>query len=132
MARLAARVRARWIVLAVDTSGSMSGDPLFVAKQAAITFLDGLPAQNPVAVIGFGDVATVAAPLSLDREASRSAIQSLTSAGETTLFDALVTSAELLDAASAERAAVVLLSDGADTQSLATRGAEPLHWSTAE
>ena len=48
------------IVLAIDTSGSMSGDPLFVAQQSALAFIDGLPAQHPVAVVGFGDVVTVA------------------------------------------------------------------------
>ncbi|MGI9621270.1 MAG: type II secretion system F family protein [Acidimicrobiales bacterium] len=108
------------IVLAIDTSGSMSGDPIFVAKQSAITFLDGLPPQHPVAVIGFGEQVTVASPLGTDREQTRAAINSLFSGGETTLYDALVSSAEIVGASSADRHAVVLLSDGADTQSVAT------------
>ena len=91
------------IVLAIDTSGSMSGDPLFVAQQSALAFIDGLPAQHPVAVVGFGDVVTVASELTTDRDVTRSAIQGLISGGETTLFDALVTSAGLLDQADDDR-----------------------------
>lgn len=108
------------IVMAIDTSGSMSGDPIFVAKQAAVTFLDGLPPQHPVAVVGFGDQVLVASPLGTDRDQTRAAINSLFSGGETTLYDALLTSTELLDSSTADRHAVVLLSDGADTQSVAT------------
>ncbi len=108
------------IVLAVDTSGSMAGDALLVAKQSALAFLDELPPQHPVAVVGFGDTASVISPLGLDREASRAAVDNLVSGGETTLFDALVTSAEVLGEGDADRYAVVLLSDGADTRSEAT------------
>ena len=108
------------IVLAIDTSGSMQGDPLFVAKQSALAFLDGLPPQHPVAVVGFGEVATVASDLTTDRAVSRAAIDGLLSGGETTLFDALVASASLLEGATDDRFSVVLLSDGADTRSSAT------------
>lgn len=108
------------VVLAIDTSGSMSGDPLSVARQSALTFLDGLPSRHPVAVVGFGETATVVSELTTDRDASRAAVSALVSGGETTLFDALVASAELLTASSADRFSVVLLSDGADTRSLAT------------
>lgn len=108
------------VVLAIDTSGSMTGEPLAVAQQAALGFLDGLTELNPVSVVGFGDTVTVASELSTDRAEARAAVGSLTSGGETTLFDALVTSAELLGTASADRVALVLLSDGADTQSSAT------------
>ncbi len=108
------------IVLAIDTSGSMQGDPLFVAKQSALAFIDGLPPQHPVAVVGFGDVATVASDLTTDRATTRTAIDGLFSGGETTLFDALVASASLLESATDDRFSVVLLSDGADTQSSAT------------
>ncbi len=108
------------IVLAVDTSGSMAGDAMQVAKQSALSFLDELPPQHPVAVVGFGDTASVISPLGLDRDQTRAAVDGLTSGGETTLFDALVASAEILGESGADRDAVVLLSDGADTQSAAT------------
>lgn len=111
------------IVLAIDTSGSMQGDPLFVAKQSALAFIDGLPPQHPVAVVGFGETATVASELTIDRDQTRFAIDGLFSGGETTLFDALVASAGLLEAADDDRFSVVLLSDGADTRSTATAAA---------
>ncbi len=107
------------VVLAIDTSGSMSGEALSVAKQSALAFLDGLPAQNPVAVVGFGDQVLVASPLSTDRDAVRIAVSNLASGGETSLFDALVASVGLFDG-STDRASIVLLSDGADTASAAT------------
>ncbi len=111
------------VVLALDTSGSMSGEALAVAKVSALAFLEQLPPQNPVAVVGFGDSASVAAPLSTDRVASQTAITNLVSAGETTLFDALAVSTDLLAGFEADRFAVVLLSDGADTRSTTTAAA---------
>ena len=110
------------VVLAIDTSGSMSGEPLQVAKNAAIAFLEGLPDRNPVAVVGFGDDVLVASPLTTDRQATTASVQALASAGETSLFDALVSSAALFDTSNADRFAMVLLSDGADTASSATSG----------
>ncbi len=107
------------VVLAIDTSGSMSGEALAVAKQSALAFLDGLPEQNPVAVVGFGDQVSVASPLSTDRDTVRIAISNLVSGGETSLFDALVASVGLFDG-STDRVSIVLLSDGADTASAAT------------
>lgn len=108
------------VVLAIDTSGSMSGEPLAVARDSALAFLDGLPVQNPVAVVGFGDEVLVASGMTTDRAETTAAVQGLTSGGETSLFDALVSSAELFEGVSAERYAMVLLSDGADTASTAT------------
>jgi tight adherence protein B len=108
------------VVLAIDTSDSMSGDPLSVARQSALIFLDGLPSRHPVAVVGFGETAAVVSELTTDRDASRAAVSALVPGGETTLFDALVASADLLSASNADWFSVVLLSDGADTRSLAT------------
>src|SRR5262245_26298378 len=42
------------VVLAIDTSGSMSGAPLDAAKDAATHFLSTVPERTPVAVVGFG------------------------------------------------------------------------------
>ncbi len=108
------------VVLAVDTSGSMNGEPIAVAKQSALAFLDGLPARHPVAVLGFGDDVLVATELTTDRDAAASAIANLASGGETSLFDALASGAGLLGTADTDRVAMVLLSDGADTASSAT------------
>ena len=105
------------VVLAIDTSGSMGGAPLEAAKAAALKFVDGLPARNPVAVVGFGDTANIASELTTDRAGTRAAIESLSSAGETSLYDSLVSGAAILAEAPTDRFAMVLLSDGADTAS---------------
>lgn len=105
------------IVLAIDTSASMDGEPLAVAKEAALVFVDGVPDNNPIAIVGFGDDVLVASALGLDRDITRAAISTLVSGGNTSLFDALVSSSALLNNAAAERFSIVLLSDGADTAS---------------
>lgn len=107
------------IVLAIDTSGSMSGQPISVAKTSALSFLDGLPSSHPVAIIGFGDIVSTASELTTDRADSRAAIQSLVSRGETSLYDGLIAAADVLSAATTDRVALVVLSDGADTISVA-------------
>ncbi len=108
------------IVLAIDTSGSMAGEAIAAAKASALAFVDGLPDSHPVAVVGFGDSVVRASELTTDRAATRNAIGSLRATGETSLYDALIESASILQTAGTDRVALVLLSDGADTASSAT------------
>jgi tight adherence protein B len=105
------------VVLAIDTSGSMSGTPLDAAKDAATQFLSRLPERTPVAVIGFGEKVTVSSAFTTDKINTRQAIAGLRPRGETTLFDAVVTAAQLFPNESSARRVVVLLTDGADTRS---------------
>lgn len=44
-----------WIVLVIDVSKSMEGQPLADAKAAAVRFVDRMSAQDQVAVIAFSD-----------------------------------------------------------------------------
>ncbi|MCB0996058.1 MAG: type II secretion system F family protein [Acidimicrobiales bacterium] len=108
------------VVLAIDTSGSMAGEPLTAAKLAAFRFLEGLPAGATVSVVGFGSTATVASPPTDDLAAVSPAIDGLFSDGETALYDGLVQSADVLAATPNPQRIVVLLSDGADTASAAS------------
>ena len=57
------------VVLALDTSGSMKGEPLAAARQAAAGFLAALPAEVPVAIVGFGPEPAVLAEATTDRAA---------------------------------------------------------------
>ena len=70
-------VITRRTMLAVDNSRSMSGLKLEAAKDAARTFLDGLPDDVEVGLVTFGSTATVAVPPSADRTALRSALDAL-------------------------------------------------------
>ena len=107
------------VVLVIDTSGSMQGLPMAAAKSAAGAFVNRMPADVPISVVGFGPVPTVASPLGTNRALTHLAINSLNPAGETALFDAVTIGLGQFSGAPARRS-VVVLSDGADTVSAAT------------
>lgn len=108
------------VMLAIDISGSMAGEPLLQAKSAAVQFLDQLPDSADVGVLAFDDVAEIVAPLSTDRVATRAAILGLAEdGGGTALYDAVSLAVQATSAAEAERTATIVLTDGADTASTA-------------
>lgn len=119
------------VVLVLDTSGSMAGEPLVAAKEAAATFVDQLPENTELAVIRFGSSPEVLAPFGTARADVLEAVFALETTGETALYDALITASEMFEANDTRRSLVVL-SDGGDTVSqqslddalLATLGAE--------
>jgi tight adherence protein B len=108
------------VVLVIDTSGSMKGQALEDAKQAALRFVVGLAATDRVAVLSFSDKPSVEATFTSDRAALMTAVGRLGAQGRTALNDALVASAEGFGASPGTDRAVVLLSDGSDTVSGAT------------
>jgi tight adherence protein B len=107
------------VVVAIDVSGSMKGDPLASAQVSANQFVDRIPAGGRVAVVAFSDDARVVTPMTGDRSAARLGVGSLAAHGETAVYDGLRTAAGLFDN-SDHRRALVLLSDGRDTASAAT------------
>lgn len=108
------------VVIVLDTSSSMEGEPLRAAKAAATTFLDSLPANATVSVVGFGGETLVAASPTTDSETTAAAIEALQTSGDTALYDAVVTAADLLVGGDGVQSFVVVLSDGADTMSSAS------------
>lgn len=109
------------VVVAIDTSQSMRGEPLAAAKRAAVAFVDGLGADDRVGLVGFGQTVTVHVEPGDDREAVIEAIDALGTSGETALWDGLVTSADLVDGA--DQPFVVVLSDGENTVGSADQSA---------
>lgn len=118
--RLATESEQVDVVLAIDTSGSMAGASLDSAKQAAREFVAALQPGNRVALVSFSDRVKVVAPFTSDAGVLDRAIGGLSAAGETAVYDALITSAGLGSTQDASLEAVVLLSDGGDTVSRAT------------
>lgn len=108
------------VVLLIDTSGSMQGEPLAGAKQAAATFLGQMPASARIAVHGFGSTPVVAADFTSDAGSLVAAVDGLAAAGETALYDGLVGALAAFPTPPATRRAIVLLSDGGDTVSTTT------------
>lgn len=105
------------VLLAVDTSGSIRGEGLDQAKVAALELLDVLPDTASVGVIGFGSEAEVVSEPTTDRGETRAAIEALEAQGGTALFDAVVLAAQAARASDADRRAILVLSDGADSDS---------------
>jgi Ca-activated chloride channel family protein len=109
-------------VLLIDTSGSMSGDKIDQAKQAALAFIDKLPTQNRLGLTTFNENITERVALdSFERNSAdvRAAIQSLRAGGDTSLYDAIIQAVGTLSQGqeSDRIRAIVLLSDGQDTAS---------------
>lgn len=112
------------VVVAFDTSGSMAGSRIELAKAAAETCIALLPPNSELGLIAFSSSVTASITPSTDSDAVVNAIQQLTVEGETATFDAIVwstliagvtTSQDTLD----ERASrfIILLTDGEDTVS---------------
>jgi VWFA-related protein len=106
------------VVLGIDRSWSMAGEPLRLAKAASTTFLSQLrPADRSMAV-AIGSDAEVIAPLSNDHAQQQRAIDVLDPWSTTSLHDAIIS---ILDRLEGEmgRLAVIVFSDGMDRYSVA-------------
>jgi tight adherence protein B len=108
------------MVLLIDTSGSMAGAPIAAAKEAAIAFVDALPAGSDVSILAFGDTVNVVAEPGLSRDELVAAVTAITTRGDTALYDAVIAAASVVDQTIRTRQFVVVLSDGGDTVSSAT------------
>ncbi|HVL98859.1 MAG TPA: type II secretion system F family protein [Egibacteraceae bacterium] len=105
----------RQVVVAIDASGSMGVEPMEAAKAAAATFVQRLPEGTRAAVIEFSADARVVSPLSADVAAHVAAIGGMSADGGTALYDAIAASLEQFEGGDGQ--ALVLLSDGGDTES---------------
>lgn len=111
----------RTTVLAIDTSNSMSGARIAAAKQAARQFIDTVPDDVYVGVVGFAaGVDTLLAPTQ-DRDQARSVVDGLSLSRETRLYDGVVAAVDM--AGDSGQRSLLVLSDGADTSRTALSAA---------
>ena len=106
------------VVLALDTSGSMLGEPLAAAVDAALRFVGSVPPQVRIGLVTFADRPVVVQRLTDDRGAVLAALDGVAAVGETSLYDG-VSKATTLFSEDAQRN-IILLSDGGDTASAGT------------
>lgn len=102
-------------VILLDTSGSMESR-VSVARSAAIKFLEGLRVDDNAAIYNFHSKVELVQDFSNSKDIVER-IFDLKAVGMTVLNDAIYKAAELLTTRKEKRRAIIVLSDGADTQS---------------
>jgi Ca-activated chloride channel family protein len=103
------------LVLLLDMSGStQSFRPTL--KQSAYRFLDALSPDDRVAVVAFNEKVKTLAGFTTDLRKIAKAIEAADGKGDTHFYEALNYSLELLGKEGQRRKAIVVLSDGLDTQ----------------
>lgn len=104
------------VVVVMDVSGSMAGEPLAQAKLAVGKLLTTLPPDVPVSIVTFGATATVQHPFTTDRDALQAAVDGVIAAGGTALLDGVEQGLTQLTTRGGT-GAMVVLADGADSAS---------------
>jgi tight adherence protein B len=109
------------VVLVMDTSGSMKGEPIEDAGNAALLFMDEMRAIDEFAVVGFADSITIYSSFTSNRGNLKDSISQIVAEGETSLFDGIIIA---LDQFKKEEKIkhkyLIVLSDGTDTVSKLT------------
>jgi VWFA-related protein len=104
--------------LTLDISDSMRGQRMADARTALAHFLDQLLApEDEAALLGFNHETRVFGAWTADKASLRSRLDTITPSGGTALYDAVDASLPMFDSRQHPRAAILLVSDGADTAS---------------
>jgi tight adherence protein B len=112
--------RDRGVVLVIDASRSMRGEPIQAAMEAARAFARRRAPQQPLAVVTFNATPTVLLPFTTDAAMIDRVLAAPPPLGRSThVHDGAAAAVRLLQAARVPAGAVIVLSDGADTGSRA-------------
>jgi Ca-activated chloride channel family protein len=114
---LTSEERALNLVLALDTSGSVSGARLAALRAASQAVIGELGSRDGAALLTFGGPLTLRIGLARNAERVREALEALPASGDTALVDASY-AALVSGESQAGRGLVIVLSDGADTSSV--------------
>jgi Ca-activated chloride channel family protein len=110
------------VVLAVDVSGSMTGEPLDSLVSGLLRMLDALEDDDTVTLVTYSDKAKVVfeAQAMSEKAAMAEAVNGLHASGATNLYDGLFTALELANThfAREKQNRVIVLSDGVPTVGL--------------
>jgi tight adherence protein B len=108
------------LVVLLDTSNSMRGEPLAAALDAAQTLIDQKSSRSEVAVYGFSQRPYVIHQWATDRSAFQPSLASVSVTHGTALWDAVTYASQELRGRTGSSKAIVVLTDGADISSTAT------------
>jgi VWFA-related protein len=105
------------MIVAIDISGSMRGEPLQKARAAASNFVGRFDTADEVSLVKFDDRIELVHDFTMDKGAIVEAISTLRARGDTALHDVIGYSIDQLAMRQGRRAAIVL-TDGKDTASV--------------
>jgi len=114
--------RAKSIVLAVDRSRSMEGQPLENAVAAARAFVAAKPLEDRISVLTYATEPIVLTGFQTSTTDADSALRSISldPVSGTTLYDALVLSSNSLASETNQGRVIIIVTDGNETRSEAT------------
>jgi tight adherence protein B len=114
--------RAKSIVLAIDRSHSMEGQPLVDAVAAARAFVAAKPLDDRISVVTYATEPVVLTGFQTSTTDADAALRSISISPVTgtKLYDALVVSASSLSAETSLGRVIIIVTDGNETQSAAT------------
>ena len=103
----------RDVVLVLDRSGSMGGEPLEQTKEAAVKFIDTVfEKESRVSVVTYDDRAFIDCGLTDNQQELEASIDGIYSGGSTNMYEGLEQADNILQNSQADRKIVVLMSDG--------------------
>jgi tight adherence protein B len=110
------------VVLAIDTSGSMDGEPIEAARNAARTFIEQKRPEDFVAIVTFDDEVRVLQGFTNNTDTLLARIDTIEPRGATAFNDAIIRAIQMFDDPSASRLQpnVIILADGDDNGSTAS------------
>jgi Ca-activated chloride channel homolog len=102
------------MVLVIDKSGSMTGLPIELARQAAKVTVELLGANDSIGVIGFDEQPQIICEMTpaASRDAVQASIDSLQAGGGTYMYAAMVAAKNMLESSPAKIRHMICLSDG--------------------
>jgi Ca-activated chloride channel homolog len=102
----------------LDASDSMRGQPIIDARDALDRFVgDLLLGEDEALVATFNHLPRLATPWTMPPSKTKNSLATLKPSGGTAIYDALASTSKLFEQRNHVRAAMVVISDGADTAS---------------
>ena len=109
------------VVIVLDTSGSMKGEPMADAIDAASVFMNEMRSIDEFAVVGFADEVTIYSNFTSNRQKLKEFISEITAEGETSLYDGIFLALDQFNIRKdIKYRYAIVLSDGTDTVSKLT------------
>ena len=103
----------RDVVLVLDVSGSMSGEPMEQTKRAARKFIDTVLQQDAsIGLVTYDNYANMVSDFTVDGDYLNSCVNSLYGNGNTNIDAGLSVAQEMLRQSNAKKKIIVLMSDG--------------------